>query len=144
VLQEKSGFSLAVEAGPLLPSTLPRENGVGVQATAIVSAMIGPVTVHVNGGGGLDRDDRHGFGVWGVIGEWPVHPRLRVVSEVNGGNIQNQRANDSALLGLIWQPTSKNLSFDAAVRRGITRAASDWQFTLGLTFSFAVPTRRSQ
>jgi len=58
---------------------------------------------------------------------------LRVVSEVNGENIQNQRANDSALLGLIWQPTSKNLSFDAAVRRGITRAAPDWQFTLGLT-----------
>ena len=46
MLQEKSSFSLAVEAGPLLPSTRPRENGVGIEAIAIVSAIIGPVTVH--------------------------------------------------------------------------------------------------
>jgi len=82
--------------------------------------------------------------VWGVIGELPVHPKLRVVGEINGENIQNQRANDSALLGVIWQPMSKYLSFDAAVRRGITHAAADWQFTLGLTFGFSVPTRRLQ
>ena len=82
--------------------------------------------------------------MWGVIGELPVHPKLRVVGEINGENIQNQRANDSALLGVIWQPMSGNLSFDAAVRRGITHAAADWQFTLGLTFGFSVPTRRLQ
>ena len=49
--------------------------------------------------------------MWGVIGELPVHPKLRVVGEINGENIQNQRANDSALLGVIWQPMSGNLSF---------------------------------
>ena len=46
--------------------------------------------------------------------------------------------NNSALLGLIWQPTAKNLFLDAGVRHGISRAAPEWQFTLGLTYGFPV------
>jgi len=140
VLQDKEGISVAVEAGPLLPSTLPHERGVGAAATGIVSATLAPFTVHVNGGGGLQRDDRDGFAVWGVIGELPVHGHVRVVGEVNGENTQSERPISSALLGVIWQ-TTKTLSLDAGVRRGIIRAAPDWQFTLGLTWSFALPTR---
>ena len=140
VLQEKPGLSVAVEAGPLLPSTLPHQRGVGFEAIGVVSGKLEPVTVHVNGGGGLDRDDRHGFGVWGVIGEVPIHRKLRFVGEVNGESIQGERLNASALLGLIWQPTSKNLFLDAGIRHGITHAAPDWQFTLGLTFGFSLPT----
>ena len=136
VLQDKQGLSFAIEVGPLLPSTLPHEHGVGFEAIAIVSGKLTPVTVHVNGGGGLDRDNRHGFGIWGVIGELPVHPKLRLVGEVNGESTEGQRPNNSALLGLIWQPTSKNVFLDAGVRRGISRAAPDWQFTIGLTFGF--------
>ena len=143
VLQEKEGISFAIEAGPLLPSTLPRERGVGFEATGIVSAKLEPFTVHVNGGGGLDRDDRHGFAIWGVIGELPVHPQVRLVGEVNGENTQGERPISSALLGVIWQ-TTKNLSLDAGIRHGISRAAPDWQFTLGLTWGFAVPTRSPQ
>jgi hypothetical protein len=47
VLQEKEGVSVAIEAGLLLPSTLPHEHGVGVEAIAIVSGKAGPVTAHV-------------------------------------------------------------------------------------------------
>src|SRR5207249_950548 len=36
VLQDKPGVSVAVEAGPLLPSTLPHEDRVGFEAIAIV------------------------------------------------------------------------------------------------------------
>jgi hypothetical protein len=68
VLQDKPGLSVAVEAGLLLPSTLPREHGVGFEAIGIVSGKLAPATVHVNGGGGLDRGG-HVFGIWGVIGE---------------------------------------------------------------------------
>jgi len=139
VLQDKPGVSFAIEAGPLLPSTLLHEHGVGFEAVGIVSGKLAPVTVHVNGGGGLDRDDRHGFGIWGVIGELPVHPRLRLVGEVNGESTQGQRPNNSALLGAIWQPTSKNVFLDAGARHGISRAAPDWQFTVGLTFGFFLP-----
>jgi hypothetical protein len=134
VLQDKPGLSVAVEAGLLLPSTVSRERGVGFEAIGIVSGKLAPVTVHVNGGGGLDRDG-HVFGIWGVIGELPLHAKLRVVGEVNGEvTPQGERPNNSALLGLILQPTSKNLFLDAGVRRGISDVAPDWQFTIGLTF----------
>jgi len=139
VLQDKPGVSVAIEAGALLPSTLPHEHGVGFEAIGIVSGRLAPVTVHVNAGGGLDRDDRHGFGVWGVIGELPVHSRIRLVGEANGESIQGAQSNISALFGVIWQPTSANLFLDAGVRRGISQAAPDWQFTMGLTFGFAFP-----
>ena len=138
VLQEKPGVSVAVEAGPLLPSTLPRERRVGFEAAGIVSGKLSLVTLHLNGGGGLDRNGRL-FGIWGVIGELPLHSKLRLVGEVNGESTQGERPNNSALLGLIWQPTLKNLFLDAGVRHGISRAAPDWQFTLGLTFGFPVP-----
>ena len=138
VLQDKPGVSVAVEAGPLLPATLPREHGVGFEAVAIVSGKLAPVTLHVNGGGGLDRGGQL-FGVWGVIGELPLNSKLRLVGEVNGESIEGERPNNSALLGLIWQPTAKNLFLDVGVRRSISRAAPDWQFTLGLTFGFSLP-----
>ena len=137
VLQEKPGLSIAVEAGPLLPSTLPHEHGVGFEAIGIVSGKLAAVTLHVNGGGGLDRD-RQVFGIWGVIGELPLHSKLRLVGEVNGETTQGERPNTSALLGIIWQPTSKSLFLDAGVRHGISHVAPDWQFTIGLTFGFSV------
>jgi hypothetical protein len=138
-LQDKPGVSVAVEAGLLLPSSLPREHDVGLETVGIVSGTLAPVTVHVNGGGGLDRDG-HVFGVWGVIGELPLYSKLRLVGEVNGESTEGERPNNSALLGVIWQPTSKNVFLDAGVRHGISRAAPDWQFTIGLTFGFSVPT----
>jgi len=138
VLQDRPGLSIAVEAGLLLSSTLPREHGVGFEVTGIASGKVAPVTVHVNGGGGLDRDG-HVFGISGVIGELPLHSKLRLVGEVNGETTQGERPNNSALLGLIWQPTSKNVFLDAGVRHGISHAAPDWQFTIGLTFGFSIP-----
>src|SRR5438128_7956418 len=143
LLQDKPGVSIAVEAGPLLPSTLPHEDRVGFEVIGIVSGKLAPVTVHVNGGGGLDRVGR-GFGVWGVIGELPVHSKLRLVGEVNGQSTEGAPPNNSALLGVIWQPTSKNVFLDAGVRHGISRAAPDWQFTMGLTFGFSAPTLSRQ
>ena len=43
VLQDRPGLSIAVEAGLLLPSTLPREHGVGFEVTGIVSGRVAPV-----------------------------------------------------------------------------------------------------
>ena len=138
VLQEKEGVSIAIEAGLLLPSTVSREHGLGIQAIGVVSGKVAPVTLHVNGGGGLDRDNR-GFVSWGVIGELPVHPKLRLVAEVNGESTLGRQPNNSGLVGVLWQPTSRNLVLDAGVRRGFGGAAPDWQFTLGLTFGFPLP-----
>jgi hypothetical protein len=138
VLQDKPGVSIALEAGPLAPSTLRRERRVGFETIGIMSGKLALVTWHVNGGGGLDRTGKL-FGVWGVIGEVPIHPKLRFVGEISGESAHGERPNNSALVGVIWQPSSKNVFLDAAVRHGISRAAPDWQFTLGITFGFSVP-----
>ncbi len=139
ILQEKEGISVAVEAGPLLPSTVPRERSVGFEGFGIVSGRLAPFTIHVNAGGGVDRADTRPFGIWGVIGELPVRPRFRLVAEVNGESTGGKRANNSTLFGFLWQPSSSNVFFDAGVRRGITRAAPGWLFTVGVTFGFALP-----
>lgn len=139
VLQDRPGVSLAVEAGPLLPSTLHGEHGFGFEGIGIASTRVAPFTFHVNGGGGIDRSDARPFAVWGVIGELAVRPKLRIVAEVNGENMKGERPSDSALLGVIWQPTSSNVFLDAGVRRGLTRGAPDWQATVGVTFGFTLP-----
>ena len=125
-----------MEAGPLLPSTVKGEGGVGFEGTGILSARFAPVLLHLNVGGGVDRSDARPFVTWGLIGELPVTARLRVVSEVNGESTKGLRPNNSVLVGFIWQPSSANIFLDAAVRRGISIGAPDWEVTAGVTFGF--------
>lgn len=139
LLQEKPGLSVAVEAGPLFPSTRQGERHVGFEGIGIVSGKVAPFTLHVNLGGGVDRRDAQPFGVWGVIGELPLHSNLRLVGEATGESTKGALPNNSALLGFIWQPSMSNLFLDAGVRRGISRGAPDWQFTAGLTVGFSLP-----
>jgi hypothetical protein len=139
VLQEKEGLSVAVEAGPLLPSTRPGERCVGVEAIGIVSGRVASFTLHVNGGGGVDRTEARPFGIWGLIGELPVRPDLRLVGEVTGESTKGALPNNSGLLGFIWQPPASNVFLDVGVRRGFSRGAPDWQFTAGVTFGFSLP-----
>jgi hypothetical protein len=144
VLQEKEGLSIAVEVGPLLPSTERDERHVGFEATGIVSGKLGPVLLHLNGGLGLERSTGDLVGIWGLIGELPVSKAVRLVGEVNGEKPRREDQRDSALLGAIWQPwQSRSLWLDAGLRRGFTNNAPDWQVTLGLTFGFSIssPTR---
>ncbi len=143
VLQEKSGLSVALEAGPLLPSPAPGEDGVGFEATGIASGEIRPVTYHLNLGAGVTRMETRPFWTWGLITELPVIPAFRVVSEVNGESVEQERANNSVLVGFIWQPfESRKLWIDAGVRHGITSAAPEWQVTVGLTFGFSLARER--
>jgi hypothetical protein len=86
----------------------------------------------------VDRNAARPFGVWGVIVELPVHPSLRLVGEVAGESVQGQRAENSGLLGVIWQ-ASRRIAWDAAVRHGLTRGAPDWECTTGVTFGFELP-----
>ena len=137
VLQEKSGLSFAVEAGPLLPSTNKEENRFGFEAISIASGKLGTVTYHLNLGGGVDRAQTHPFIIWGIIAEVPLATKLRLVGEINGESVKKSTPDNSALLGVIWQSPWQNVSFDAGLRRGISHAAADWMFTTGLTFSFS-------
>jgi hypothetical protein len=138
VLQEEEGPSVAVEAGLLLPSTRPDERHVGFKVIGIVSGQVEPFTLHVNVGGGSDRTKARPSGIWGVIGELPVRPSLRLVGEAAGESMKGALPNNTALLGVIWQPSASEVSLDTGLRRGLSRGAPDWQFTAGVTCSFSL------
>jgi len=139
LLQEREGVSVAVELGPLLPSTRPEERRLGFEGIGIVSHRVSPFIFHLNAGGGVDREGTRPFAVWGLIAELPVVPQLRLVGEVNGESVHGQAANNSALLGVLWQSPLPNVVFDAGIRRGFSHGAPDWLFTTGVTFSFPLP-----
>ncbi len=142
ILQEKAGVSVAVEMGLLLPSTVPGERRLGFEGVGIVSHRVSPLTLHLNIGGGVDREATHPFGVWGVITELPIGATVRLVGEVNGESVHGHAANNSGLLGVLWQPPWLKAVVDAGMRRGFSRGAPDWLFTTGLTFSFPLPGSR--
>lgn len=139
ILQERQGIGFAVEAGPLLPSTVQGEKRFGFEGIGIVSGRLPPFTYHVNFGGGVDRAEANPFAIWGVIVELPILPNFRVVGEINGESTEGELANNSGLFGFIWQPRSSRVLVDLGIRRGISSGAPDWWFTMGLTFSFPLP-----
>jgi hypothetical protein len=141
LLQEKEGVSVAVELGPLLPSTRPEERRLGFEGIGIVSHRLSPFTFHLNAGGGVDREGTRPFAVWGVITELPIGATLRLVGEVNGESVHGQAANNSGLLGLLWQLPVPNVVVDAGMRRGFSHGAPDWLFTTGVTFGFSLSSR---
>src|SRR5215468_3925760 len=104
ILQEKAGVSIAVEAGLLLPATVPGEGKLGFEGVGIVSLRLAPFTFHLNLGGGVDREETRPFGVWGVITELPIGATVRLAGEVDGESVRGQAANNSGLLGVLWQP----------------------------------------
>ncbi len=112
ILQEKAGASVAVEMGLLLPSTVSGEQRLGFE------------------------------GVWGVITELLLGATVRLVGEVNGESVHGHAANNSGLLGVLWQPPWLNVVVDAGIRRGFSRGAPDWLFTTGLTVGFPLPASR--
>ena len=122
-LQEgHSPISLALEAGTLLPETVP-DSGVGFQAVLIGSFRTGKLTWHVNGGGGLERESLEPVALWGLI-----------VAEINGDYTRGSRADHSALIGLLWD--HRKITYDAGVRFGLSKAAPDLAVSAGLTFRF--------
>src|SRR5262249_19956502 len=129
ILQGKEGLSIAIEAGPLLPSTVPGERQFGFEGMGILSGRLAPFTYHVNLGGGIQRAGGEPVALWGVIGEWPVGPTVRIVGEINGEQARQERTHHMALLGVLWHPAA-NLVFDAGMRRGL-QGGPDWQITAG-------------
>ena len=138
VLQEKNGPSIALEMGLLLPSTEEEERDLGFKGFGVLSEKLSFFTCHINLGGGLDREDRNPFALWGVIGEAAVSPTFRFVGEFNGEHPEGGSYDNSGLLGFIWLSTALNSFFDLGVRKGISGEAPDWEFTTGVTFSFSL------
>ncbi len=129
-LQEKSGPSVAIELGPLLPTVPQLSDEAGWSTAVIVSQRWEPLTVHVNAQLELTRD-RDVELVGGAIVEGPDRWRVRPVAEgyierENGVNLE------SGLVGAIWRDR-KTLSFDAAVRVFRESGATTGEVRVGLT-----------
>lgn len=138
VLQEKEGMGFAVEAGPLLPSTVKGEQRLGFEGIGILSGRLASFTYHLNAGGGVNRERANPFVIWGMIVELPVFQNFRLVGEINGESAKGRLPDNSGLIGFIWQPPPSKVMIDAAIRRGFSSSAPDWQFTVGLTFSLPI------
>ena len=134
-LQDKPGASVAVETALVLPSTLKGESRFGFEIVGIVSQQLSSVMYHLNLGGGVDRTESNPLVIWGLITELPLHPQLRFVSEVNGESAEGEAAQNSGLLGFIWQAAASDIFLDLGVRKGFSHAAADWGVTAGLTFT---------
>jgi hypothetical protein len=133
-LQEgRSPISLALEIGALLPETV-RDSGVGFQSVLVGSFRTGEFTWHVNVGGGLERESLDLVGVWGIIIERPFAKALRIAVELNGESTRGSGPANSALLALLWD--HRKVTYDAGVRFGLSKAAPDVAFTMGLTLRF--------
>jgi len=139
VLQDRSGPSVAVELEALLP-TLQGQDRPGAQLVGIVSDRLLGWTFHVNGGALVEPSGSEPGVLWGVIAERPLTGPWRAVAEINGMSVRGSRANNSALVGGVWSVPGPwllhELSFDFAIRRGLSGAADDWGGTAGVTFAF--------
>jgi hypothetical protein len=81
-----------------------------------VSGKLSAMTYHANVGGGVDRGANNPFIVWGLIGEISIGPKLRLVREINGVSVGSKSANNSALVGFIWDAPLQNVFIDAGIR----------------------------
>ena len=139
-LQEHgSAPSLAVELSALLP-TIRGEDRPGGELIGIVSGRALGWTYHLNGGGLVEAGGDEPGTVWGVIVERPLLARLRAVGELNGETVRGSAADNSALLGAVWDVAAPSplheLSFDVGIRHGVSQAADEWGGTAGFTVAF--------
>lgn len=112
-LQERTGPSVAIELGPLLPSLPSLSDEAGWSTAVIVSQRFASLTIHVNGLVEWTRD-RAVAVTGGAIIEGPEHWRVRPVAE---GYVSRERDANlySGLVGAIWRYRD-HLAFDAALR----------------------------
>ncbi len=134
VLQEKSGPSVAVEFGPLLPG-INDEQGWGASWLGIVSQRWSEGTIHFDLGAALTREHRGDLFVGTIIEgpyDWTVRPVAEVVYEREFNTIEIY----SVLGGAIWK-VSDDLSFDFGLREAWVNRQPVTEIRAGLTFAFS-------
>ena len=132
VLQDKKGWSVATEFGPLLPEV--GGSGVGFEWNGIASQRWEWGTVHLNTEANL-TPDQHGELFFDAIVEGPNKWKVRPVFEVYSDSVVNVSQTFSALAGAIWQVNDK-LSFDVAFRYASVDRRPVSELRAGMTFGF--------
>lgn len=136
VLQGKTGPSVAVEAGALLP-TVGREPGVGTSTATIVSFRNAYGTLHLNGVFQLTREKHDRDLFTGAIVEGPIDWRIRPVVELFWERDFGAETRFSALGGAIWT-VNDAWAIDAAVRAARVDDETSFEARAGLTWTVPV------
>lgn len=141
VLQDKPGFSVALESTLLLSSQLPEERIPGFEEAFIFSNRYGPVTFHLNLGGGTDQTVSLPYAAYGLISEMPLSKRLRLADEINGQEVNTQTPDNSNLVGLLWEPYWKDVVIDFGWRKGLSAISPSWSVQAGISFAISLERR---
>jgi hypothetical protein len=135
VIQDQTGPSIAVEAGPWLPNPN-GEIGVGGSADFIVSIKIQRLILHLNLMGAYQLD-HHVQGFASLIGEGPHALAVRPVFELVAQHTLDGPTLYSGLAGGIWAAT-KDLDVDLGLRGASTDQVPSAQLRLGFTLRVPV------
>ena len=133
VLQGKSGPSIAMEFGPLLPG-VNADPGVGFSWAGIVSQRWDWGTAHFNVQTNWTRD-HNAEAFLDLILEGPWTWKVRPVFETFYDKVWTLMETRSVLVGAIWQ-VDKDLSFDGAFRYAVVNGRAVNEIRAGLTFAF--------
>jgi len=133
VLQGKSGPSIAMEFGPLLPG-VNADPGVGFSWAGIVSQRWDWGTAHFNVQTNWTRD-HNAEAFLDLILEGPWTWKVRPVFETFYDKVWTLTETRSVLVGAIWQ-VDKDLSFDGAFRYAVVNGRAVNEIRAGLTFAF--------
>jgi hypothetical protein len=138
--------SLATELTLILP-TQQREllsapsRKVGFTGVLVTTAEAGPLTYHLNLGGGVVESPRRGLGtvgslLWALAGEMALgNNGLSAVLEFRGESIRGSLPDNTALGGLVWE-SPWGVKFDAAAFGGLSQGSDSWGITFGITYAF--------
>lgn len=133
-LQDKTGISLAAEAGLLLPG-VNGQPGAGVSIAGIAGQRWDWGSVDINVAAGVTREN-HAELFLGTILEGPQAWPLRPVAELTFTRQFGVGEELGALAGAIWQ-ASETLAFDFGVRRARMEHFWSTEVRAGLTVSIA-------
>jgi hypothetical protein len=136
VLQEESGPSIALEAGPLLPE-IRGDDGFGASANLIASERYKWLTVHLNNEAELSRRELKLEWMTSLIGELDWGAAARPVAELSWSRDDAGANTYSALLGAIWE-AAEGLDFDAAARVASVDGQGAFEARVGLTWAVPV------
>jgi hypothetical protein len=117
---------------------------VGFTGVLVATAEAGPLTYHLNLGGGVVESPKRSLGtvgslLWAIAGELPLTHELSAVAEFRGESVRGSLPDNTVLGGLAWK-SPWGIKFDAAGFRGLSQGSSSWGATCGLAYSFkAIP-----
>ena len=117
---------------------------VGFTGVLVTTAEAGPLTYHLNLGGGVVESPKRSLGtvgslLWAIAGEFPLTHELSAVAEFRGESVRGSLPDNTVLGGLAWK-SPWGIKFDAAGFGGLSQGSNSWGVTFGLAYSFkAIP-----